>query len=223
MQIESGFMTIAMSDRKRLAIIAHDNCKGELLEWARYNRGTLADHDLYATGTTGGLLTSELGLPVVRFASGPLGGDQQVGAFASGLCRTLLVLSVLIIGSATVVADDLCRLSGWAAIPFEYRHPGPVSGQFAGPANGVTPPYSGQPIPGFSGMIRAETPGEYIALPDNGFGAQGNSADFVIGFYTVRPIFKTSGDGTTEPGPVDVLTFTPLSDPHGLLRLTPRE
>jgi methylglyoxal synthase len=80
MQIESGFMTIAMSDRKRLALIAHDNCKGELLEWARYNRGTLADHDLYATGTTGGLLTSELGLPVVRFASGPLGGDQQVGA-----------------------------------------------------------------------------------------------------------------------------------------------
>jgi hypothetical protein len=92
-----------------------------------------------------------------------------------------------------------------------------VSGQFAGPANGVTPPYSGQPIPGFSGMIRAETPGEYIALPDNGFGAQGNSADFVIGFYTVRPIFKTSSDGTTEPGPVDVLTFTPFSDPHGLL------
>ena len=80
MQIESGFMTIAMSDRKRLALIAHDNCKGELLEWARYNRGTLADHDLYATGTTGGLLASELGLPVVRFASGPLGGDQQVGA-----------------------------------------------------------------------------------------------------------------------------------------------
>ena len=120
--------------------------------------------------------------------------------------RTLLALNVLFIASA-VGADDFLRLSGWAAIPSEYRHPGPISGQFAGPANGVTPPYSGQPIPGFSGMIPAETPGEYIALPDNGFGAQSDSADFVIGFYTVRPVFKTSGDGTTEPGPVDVLTL----------------
>lgn len=131
--------------------------------------------------------------------------------------RNLLALSVLITASSAVAADDLFRLSGWAAIPSEYRHPGPVSGQFTGPANGVTPPYSGQPIPGFSGMIPAETRGEYIALPDNGFGAQGNSADFVIGFYTVRPRFKTGGDGTTDPGPVDVLTFTPFSDPHGFL------
>jgi hypothetical protein len=69
----------------------------------------------------------------------------------------------------------------------------------------------------FSGMIPAPTRGEYIALPDNGFGAQGNSADFVIGFYEVRPTFKTTGDGTTRPGPVDVLSFTPFSDPYGLL------
>jgi methylglyoxal synthase len=69
-----------MSVRKRLALIAHDNCKGGLLEWARYNQGTLGEHDLYATGTTGALLNAELHLPVTRFASGPLGGDQQVGA-----------------------------------------------------------------------------------------------------------------------------------------------
>ena len=69
-----------MSARKRVALIAHDNCKADLLDWARYNRGTLAQHDLCATGTTGGLLAAELGLPVVRFRSGPLGGDQQVGA-----------------------------------------------------------------------------------------------------------------------------------------------
>jgi methylglyoxal synthase len=66
--------------RKRIALIAHDNRKSDLLAWARFNRGTLADHDLYATGTTGGLISDELALPVNRFLSGPLGGDQQVGA-----------------------------------------------------------------------------------------------------------------------------------------------
>jgi methylglyoxal synthase len=69
-----------MSARKRVALIAHDNCKAEMLEWARFNRGTLVAHDLYATGTTGALLASALDLPVTRFTSGPLGGDQQVGA-----------------------------------------------------------------------------------------------------------------------------------------------
>lgn len=69
-----------MSARKRLALIAHDNCKSELLDWARFNQGTLVAHDLYATGTTGALLSATLDLPVTCFTSGPLGGDQQVGA-----------------------------------------------------------------------------------------------------------------------------------------------
>ena len=69
-----------MAPRKRIALIAHDNRKQDILGWAEYNRGTLAGHDLFATGTTGGLLTRELGLEVTRFLSGPLGGDQQVGA-----------------------------------------------------------------------------------------------------------------------------------------------
>ena len=73
-------ITITMPQRKRIALIAHDNCKSGLLDWARYNRGTLADHELFATGTTGALLSGELGLTVTRFLSGPLGGDQQVGA-----------------------------------------------------------------------------------------------------------------------------------------------
>lgn len=66
--------------RKHIALIAHDNRKPDLLEWARFNRDTLEAHELYATGTTGGLLAGELDLPVSRFLSGPLGGDQQVGA-----------------------------------------------------------------------------------------------------------------------------------------------
>ena len=69
-----------MLARKRVALIAHDNCKSDLLEWARYNRDTLGQHELFATGTTGTLLTAELALSITRFSSGPLGGDQQVGA-----------------------------------------------------------------------------------------------------------------------------------------------
>ena len=69
-----------MDVRKRIALIAHDNCKPDMIDWARYNRGTLACHDLFATGTTGTLLADELGLRVTTFLSGPLGGDQQVGA-----------------------------------------------------------------------------------------------------------------------------------------------
>ena len=69
-----------ISERKRIAMVAHDNKKADLLDWARFNRETLSHHFLFATGTTGTMLAKELGLPVTRFFSGPLGGDQQVGA-----------------------------------------------------------------------------------------------------------------------------------------------
>jgi methylglyoxal synthase len=71
---------VKMKKRKRIALIAHDNYKQFLLEWARFNRELLSGHDLFATGTTGKLLSSELGLKVHCFKSGPLGGDQQVGS-----------------------------------------------------------------------------------------------------------------------------------------------
>lgn len=73
-------MSRLLEARKRIALVAHDNKKQDLLEWARFNRGTLSRHFLYATGTTGELLARELDLPVTRFLSGPLGGDQQIGA-----------------------------------------------------------------------------------------------------------------------------------------------
>ena len=66
--------------RKRIALIAHDHMKPDILDWATYNRGTLGRHDLFATGTTGSMIETELGLTIKRFRSGPLGGDQQVGA-----------------------------------------------------------------------------------------------------------------------------------------------
>jgi len=72
--------TVSIGSQKQIALVAHDNKKRDLLEWTRFNRGLLAEHILYATGTTGRLIESELGLTVHRLRSGPLGGDQQIGA-----------------------------------------------------------------------------------------------------------------------------------------------
>jgi len=66
--------------RKRIALVAHDNKKRDIIEWATFNKGSLLLHELYATGTTGSLLEETLGIPVHKFRSGPLGGDQQIGA-----------------------------------------------------------------------------------------------------------------------------------------------
>lgn len=76
---------------KHIAMIAHDNKKKELIEWAIYNRSALEQHILYATGTTGLLLEEALGVGVTKFLSGPLGGDQQLGAkIADGLVDMLI-------------------------------------------------------------------------------------------------------------------------------------
>lgn len=69
-----------MPQTKRIALVAHDNCKDDLIEWARHNKMLLARHHLFGTGTTGKRIMDEVGLPVHRFLSGPLGGDQQLGA-----------------------------------------------------------------------------------------------------------------------------------------------
>ena len=71
---------IKMKNKKRIALIAHDNRKIDLLEWAKYNRDLLDKHELFGTGTTGQLIENELNIKVHKFKSGPLGGDQQVGA-----------------------------------------------------------------------------------------------------------------------------------------------
>jgi methylglyoxal synthase len=72
--------TIAIDRTKKIALVAHDSKKDELFEWAKCNCRLLAEHSLYATGSTGCLLESGLGLNVTHLESGPLGGDQQIGS-----------------------------------------------------------------------------------------------------------------------------------------------
>ena len=72
--------TILLPKKKHVALVAHDNRKKDLLEWCEYNKTTLSKHHLYATGTTGSLIEVNLELPITKLKSGPLGGDQQVGA-----------------------------------------------------------------------------------------------------------------------------------------------
>ena len=64
----------------RIGLIAHDNCKGALLEWCQWNRRVLSRHELFATGTTGTIIEHETGLKITKLLSGPKGGDQQIGA-----------------------------------------------------------------------------------------------------------------------------------------------
>jgi len=74
------YQRIAMEHEKKIALVAHDNKKVDLLEWIKFNRVLLANHILYATGTTGITIEREINLEVHRLQSGPLGGDQQIGA-----------------------------------------------------------------------------------------------------------------------------------------------
>ena len=69
-----------MGERRNIALIAHANRKEDILDWSRFNQAILGEHVLFATGTTGSMLSEELGLSVTRFKSWPLGGDQQIGA-----------------------------------------------------------------------------------------------------------------------------------------------
>lgn len=73
-------MERALGPQKTIGLVAHDNKKADLIEWVTFNKGLLGSHRLVATGTTGILLEERLGIPVRKLQSGPLGGDQQIGA-----------------------------------------------------------------------------------------------------------------------------------------------
>lgn len=89
----SDYIEVAIERTKKIALVAHDGKKAELLEWVLKNKEILQSHFLYGTGTTGRLIQQKCGLPVKVFKSGPLGGDQQIGAnIAAGEINFLIFL-----------------------------------------------------------------------------------------------------------------------------------
>lgn len=128
-----------------------------------------------------------------------------------------MALSLLLPAAAGAV-----DLRGRAVLPAATFAPGPISGQLSGTnTNGVAVPFAGsQPVQGFSAVLPGPAPGSYFALSDNGFGAQGNSADALLRFYAVRPDFAA---GTVAPADVatgaalpsfNARSFVQLSDPN---------
>jgi hypothetical protein len=153
------------------------------------------------------LLGTLITISIASGCSVAIGEEEAAGAATQAL-------------SASTAGSDwpAHKLVAWAALPHTARRPGPTSGQFIAAANGVVPPFlDAQPIPGWSGLL-GNPDGTFTALPDNGYGAKGNSGDYVLGTYTVKVKFKTRGDGTTTPGSVENKSFVAFNDERGLLR-----
>jgi hypothetical protein len=127
--------------------------------------------------------------------------------FATALAALALAPVALAAGSGTEPT-----LLGRAILASDAYQPGPISGTFITPNNGVVPPFPGQPIPGFSAVLDAGG-GEYLGMPDNGFGAKTNSGDFLLRLYRIEPDFEVGKDDGS--GGVDVLGFVQLQDPDG--------
>ncbi len=80
-----------LPNQKKIALVAHDGRKKDLLDWVKFNKTTLSNHFLFGTGTTGKMVSDETGLPVKSLMSGPLGGDQQIGAMIAETELDMLV------------------------------------------------------------------------------------------------------------------------------------
>ena len=78
--IQEDFITLTLEKQKNIALIAHDNEKHSLIEWCKEHKDILSQHTLCGTGTTARMITDQTGLSVKGYNSGPLGGDQQIGA-----------------------------------------------------------------------------------------------------------------------------------------------
>ena len=91
MECQVEYKTVTMPATRNIALVAHDNMKQPLLEWATEHQEQIEKHTLYATGTTGNMISTRLGLNIEKLISGPLGGDQQIGALiAEGKIDTLI-------------------------------------------------------------------------------------------------------------------------------------
>jgi hypothetical protein len=132
---------------------------------------------------------------------------MKVVATAVAAAACLAVFAALAVASDASGPTLLAR----AILPSDAYQPGPPSGAAVAPNNGVTPPFPGQPIPGFSAVLDAGH-GEFWGMPDNGYGAKTNSADFLLRLYRIRPDFETATGGS---GTVAVLGFLQLRDPDG--------
>ena len=144
--------------------------------------------------------------------------------FRSTLAGALLVLAAAAVPPPGAAADSPPEeprqprrgspvLELRATLSADFLAPGPPSGRLSTPANGRTPPYDGQVIPGFSGMID-NGDGTFWAMPDNGFGAKGNSGDFLLRLYHITPQWESATGG---PGRIDVGEFISLRDPESLI------
>lgn len=87
----AALMKKLLKKEKRIALVAHDHKKADIVEWALHNKALLTQHRLFATGTTGRMVEEATGLPVKKLLSGPLGGDQQIGSLiAQGLIDIMI-------------------------------------------------------------------------------------------------------------------------------------
>jgi hypothetical protein len=126
------------------------------------------------------------------------------------------ITAVAVIGSTSAGANEtagrgrLPRLVGRAVLPVETLAPGPPAGAAVMDANGIDFPLPSQPVAGISAIVEGRRRGEYLAMPDNGFGNKANSFDFLIRAYHIRPDFKTARGGS---GSVAVGDFVSFRDP----------
>lgn len=107
-------------------------------------------------------------------------------------------------------------LVSFAKLDVETYAAGPNSGAFIKGANGIFPPFKGQPVQGFSAALK-NGDGTYMAMVDNGFGTQDNSSDFLLRIYQIKPDFRSKTGGTAK---VQVMSFIQLKDPNKLVPFT---
>ncbi len=139
-----------------------------------------------------------------------------------GRAAAILALFTPFVAHASADAgQNQPHLAGRAVLPANSYAPGPPSGFGLVPVgstetviNGITFPTPSQPVEGFSGVLTGRSPGEYLAMPDNGFGGKANSRDFLIRAYYVTPDFKTASGGS---GSVAVGEYIQFADPNGVI------